>query len=166
MGPSRSLERVSQELAKSVPLLKRWSSRWNWVLSAKAFDAYRDEIASKLALERYIAEVNARLERWRRRDEEATECIYTVFLDTYNDIVQMVRDVKDGKRKMSIKDKAMLIRSFALLAPLQREARDEVARRSALAPGMPHATSAAPVSGAAKAARKAFVETQAKESKP
>jgi hypothetical protein len=38
----RSLSRVSSELAKSVPLIKRWSSQWEWVERARDWDNYQE----------------------------------------------------------------------------------------------------------------------------
>ena len=38
----RSLTRVSSELAKSIPLVKRWSSRWGWVERARDWDNYQE----------------------------------------------------------------------------------------------------------------------------
>lgn len=50
LGPGRSLHAVSRELAKSVPLLKRWSSRYDWVGRARAFDVEAARLASVRSL--------------------------------------------------------------------------------------------------------------------
>lgn len=43
MGPrERSTHRVAQELSKSETIVKRWSSMWDWVERAAAFDAHVD----------------------------------------------------------------------------------------------------------------------------
>ena len=51
MGTERSIEGVSQKLAKSIPLLKRWSARWDWVARAAAYDA--DLAAKEKAAKQY-----------------------------------------------------------------------------------------------------------------
>ncbi len=38
----RSLSRVTSELAKSIPLVKRWSSQWQWVERARDWDHYQE----------------------------------------------------------------------------------------------------------------------------
>lgn len=40
LGPDRSLAQVSQKHTKSIPTLKRWSSKYNWVERARAYDDY------------------------------------------------------------------------------------------------------------------------------
>lgn len=37
-GPTRSLRKVAEELAKSEALLKRWSARWGWAVRSDAYD--------------------------------------------------------------------------------------------------------------------------------
>ncbi len=55
----RSLTRVSSELAKSIPLVKRWSSRWDWVERVREWDDY---------LQMRLLE--GRIEERQRMDEE------------------------------------------------------------------------------------------------
>jgi hypothetical protein len=43
MGANRSLKTLSQKLAKSLPFLKEWSSKHDWVNRVAAFDASLDE---------------------------------------------------------------------------------------------------------------------------
>lgn len=43
MGANRSLEKVSQALSKSIPLLKGWSTTHNWQERVAAYDASLDE---------------------------------------------------------------------------------------------------------------------------
>lgn len=47
MGASRSLEKVSKKLDKSVTLLGRWSSDHNWVDRVSAYDTHRAAERSK-----------------------------------------------------------------------------------------------------------------------
>ena len=40
LGADRSFVAASQRCGKSVSILSRWSSRWNWVSRVQAYDAY------------------------------------------------------------------------------------------------------------------------------
>lgn len=63
LGEDRSLEKVSQKSAKSIPLLKRWSSRWEWVNRAAAYDthiAVIEEIARDKERSKRAAEIERR----------------------------------------------------------------------------------------------------------
>lgn len=44
MGSERSLDAVRRKLGKSQALMERWSSRWQWVERAKAYDMHLDAI--------------------------------------------------------------------------------------------------------------------------
>lgn len=73
LGENRSLQAVSGELSKSVPLMKRWGAQWGWVERARAWDsmpgrkteeAYEDmarEIAAQHS--RLATKLAARLEK-------------------------------------------------------------------------------------------------------
>lgn len=50
MGPDRSIQAVSHKLAKSIPLIKRWSSENNWVERCRAWDNYLQQEAKKAAV--------------------------------------------------------------------------------------------------------------------
>lgn len=50
MGPDRSIQAVSHKLAKSIPLIKRWSSDNNWVERCRAWDNYLQQEAKKAAV--------------------------------------------------------------------------------------------------------------------
>lgn len=47
IGASRSLDTVAQKLAKSLPLIKRWSAQYGWVERVSAYDDYLDAQARK-----------------------------------------------------------------------------------------------------------------------
>lgn len=64
-GPDRAIAWVSQKLAKSVPFLKRWSRRWEWVARALAYDDWL-AAQSKALLEKAAREQVA---LWQARDE-------------------------------------------------------------------------------------------------
>lgn len=69
LGPQRSLEQVSQKLAKSVPLLKRWSRKFDWSARVQAY-------ATHLAIvEREAVEAVARSKgaEWEAREQKLRE---------------------------------------------------------------------------------------------
>ena len=58
-GPERSVRAVSRELAKSIPLIKRWSSNWDWVERARAWD--NDNVRkAKAASEKAVRDMGER----------------------------------------------------------------------------------------------------------
>jgi hypothetical protein len=81
-GPGRSLAQVAQELSKSVQLIKRWSSKHNWVERAAAYDAHMAEVEQsrleeevRRQAEEKAAEWNARLDALREREWATSEAI-------------------------------------------------------------------------------------------
>ncbi len=69
LGAQRSLEAVGQKLGKSGTLLSRWSSRWQWVARAKAYDEHLellDLVAKQKATE-------AAATKWAERRAEQRE---------------------------------------------------------------------------------------------
>lgn len=50
MGADRSLRAVSKELSKSIPLIKRWCSAYNWVERCRAWDNHLQHEAKKAAV--------------------------------------------------------------------------------------------------------------------
>lgn len=52
LGDKRSLEKVSQNLAKSLPFIKSWSSKYNWVKRAAAYDDFLDAESTKKTLKK------------------------------------------------------------------------------------------------------------------
>lgn len=63
MGVQRSLEAVHRKLAKSSRLLKRWSSQWEWVKRAAAYDA--DLAEKERAAKEYALKAEAA--KWAER---------------------------------------------------------------------------------------------------
>jgi len=49
MGRERSLNKVSEKLAKSDTLIKRWSAKFDWVKRAAAWDDEQDRISREIA---------------------------------------------------------------------------------------------------------------------
>jgi hypothetical protein len=66
LGPTRSLQKTSQKLAKNLTTLKEWSSKYCWVERSATYDAEQAEV-ERLAAAQAILE-RARL-REQRRDE-------------------------------------------------------------------------------------------------
>jgi len=64
MGAARSLQKVAQQLSKSLALMKRWSEKWSWVARAAAWDAELDRRARE-------AQEKARAEMAERHIKEA-----------------------------------------------------------------------------------------------
>jgi HSP90 family molecular chaperone len=74
LGANRSIEAVSQKLSKSIPTLKDWSRKYDWVERAKAYDAYQLELQEK-AREK-AAQVEA--EKWEKRRAEQREVEWNI----------------------------------------------------------------------------------------
>lgn len=78
LGPARSLSKLSesnQQYAKSIPLLKRWSSEHNWQERVKQYDAERAE-EKRLKHDAEIEEMNQRhAEMGMTQQERALEQI-------------------------------------------------------------------------------------------
>jgi hypothetical protein len=70
MGADRSIEEVSQKLAKSVPFLKRLSSAHNWVERARAYDEYLAAIQQEEAEKREREQANVWVTRRAQIREE------------------------------------------------------------------------------------------------
>jgi hypothetical protein len=60
----RSLSRVVSELGKSIPLIKRWSSRWSWVERARECDNYQE-----------MRRLEKRIEEKQKMDEDHLKII-------------------------------------------------------------------------------------------
>jgi hypothetical protein len=60
----RSLQRVASELAKGIPLVKRWSARWEWVERASDWDSYQE-----------LRRLGRRIEAKQRMDEQHLKII-------------------------------------------------------------------------------------------
>ena len=58
-GPERSLQETSDEIGKSMTMVKRWSSGWNWVTRAALYDDHLDE-KRRTVLEAGRLEMNER----------------------------------------------------------------------------------------------------------
>lgn len=66
MGVERSLNAVSQNLAKSLPFIKEWSSKHEWVKRAEEWDAHQEE-KSRRSMEKARLEIE---NQWRDRQEQ------------------------------------------------------------------------------------------------
>ncbi len=64
LGGKRSLQKVANELSKSHTLMKKWSSRWNWVERAAAWEEELDR-------QNRLAQIEGRKEMAKRHINEA-----------------------------------------------------------------------------------------------
>jgi hypothetical protein len=64
MGAGRSLDKVSRECTKSLPLLKRWSARYGWVEHARRYDDICGQLAAVAAADAYRRELESYRERY------------------------------------------------------------------------------------------------------
>ena len=63
LGVNRSVDAVARQLSKSLPLIKRWSAAYDWVMRVDAYDEFVDAQARK-KLERDA--INRRADMLRR----------------------------------------------------------------------------------------------------
>ena len=58
MGPARSHSKVAKELGKSITIISRWSSRWNWVARTMEWDQELDRrnIEAQIEAKKEMAE--------------------------------------------------------------------------------------------------------------
>jgi hypothetical protein len=74
LGPNRSIRAVAAILGKHRTLIGRWSSRWDWVERARAYDRRVDRLRTRLQLRLVTREIMARhQDRVNRRDAVAAE---------------------------------------------------------------------------------------------
>lgn len=85
-GPTRSYQRVSKELAKSMTLIKRWGSKWTWQDRAAAWDdecdrrqrekqlAAIEEMAERHAAAATMFQVKV-IEKLNRMDDEEIDAL-------------------------------------------------------------------------------------------
>jgi hypothetical protein len=69
MGSDRSLEKVCQDHTKSIPMIKNWSVKYQWVARARAFDMY----LADLELQMMESEFKDRAKKWADRKEKMLE---------------------------------------------------------------------------------------------
>ena len=87
LGVDRSLAAVGQRLGRSKALMERWSSQWEWVERAVAWDEHMSR------LEQRAAEVQAaeRAKVWVDRDEKLRESRYLMSQKLLDKADQMLR---------------------------------------------------------------------------
>lgn len=72
MGPDRSIEAVSRKVSKNIQLIKNWSSAYDWVERALAWDAHLATISAKAQEDA----TRATAYKWAKRREEKKEIQY------------------------------------------------------------------------------------------
>lgn len=126
MGADRSLDAVSQRLAKSVPLLKRWSSEDHWSEHAARYDETVYTLAARDAADAYRRD----LEDHRKRYGDAGKNLYKIAGGLMNTIAQQLQgrtiEGKDGKTytipTMKIDQGAITVLARALATAADLEA--------------------------------------------
>jgi IS30 family transposase len=105
MGATRSIQKVAQKLTKSDALLRRWSSKWNWVERAKEYDAEIDR--------QYLLEQEE--ERKKMSERHAKQAMMF-----QNKILERLRTIDPNRLSP-----ADLIRWFDIAVKIERLARGE-----------------------------------------
>lgn len=72
MGEDRSLRAVAQRLDKSLTVIGRWSSRWNWPDRVKEYAGYMDSLEQK-AREKALTK---KAEDWATKELEMAALLY------------------------------------------------------------------------------------------
>lgn len=76
MGAERSLDAVRQKCGKSSRLVERWSSRWNWVERAAAWDT-NEAVKRQIIIDRAQ---RAEIEKWAKRQAQIREEGFSTYL--------------------------------------------------------------------------------------
>lgn len=105
MGPTRSLLKVTQKLTKSETLIKRWSSKWNWVDRIQLYDAEMDR-------QQLLQQEEERKQMAERHAKQA--------LLFQNKIIERLRTIDPNRLTP-----ADLIRWFEVAVKVERQARGE-----------------------------------------
>jgi hypothetical protein len=97
-GPNRDLRSLAQRLDKSLTIVGRWSSQYEWVKRAAEYDRMVADIAARAQSEQYLAD----LEAHRKRAADSAHGLYTVsaqLIKAMNQALANPRKIKgeDGK---------------------------------------------------------------------
>ena len=111
LGPQRSLDAVSQRSAKSIPLLKRWSRKYDWS------DRVAAHAAHLAVIEREAIEAAARgkAAEWEKREQQLRETEWAMHeaaiatakrgLDAYMEREKVYANLADIARMLEIASK-------------------------------------------------------------
>jgi hypothetical protein len=115
MGPERSLGAVAKELSKSVPLLKRWSRRFDWLGRVQAHEAHlvmvERETTDALTRGKAAERVSRREKILEREYEMHEQCIAAARKELKNFI-------GDDNRKASLAEIARILETASKLGRL------------------------------------------------
>jgi hypothetical protein len=162
MGPNRSIDAVVRKWNKSRSLIGKWSGRWRWVEAARAYDDDRAALAARIDASRFAEEVKAELERLHRREKELAEMLHAMLTVSYNNLVIVIREAEAAERLVDPEEWDRRTRTFARLAPLVMLSLDRTeARLNLRATGRGAGAPSQPISGAARAALRAFADVEA-----
>jgi hypothetical protein len=115
LGSDRSIEAVSQKLAKSVPLLKRWSAQHRWVERVRAYDAALARLAQRRAAEQYIADVEEHRDRYRQTGRDLHAVARGI-------LVRLAAALENDTLTLNVASLHALVRTFEAAAELEAHA--------------------------------------------
>jgi hypothetical protein len=111
LGPQRSLDAVSQRSAKSIPLLKRWSRKYDWSDRVAAHAAHL-AVVEREAIE---AAARGKAAEWEKREQQLRETEWTMHeraiaaakrgLDAYMEREKVYANLADIARMLEIASK-------------------------------------------------------------
>jgi hypothetical protein len=99
MGPDRSLEKLRQKIGKNTSYtrqLAEWSSQYDWMATARAWDDQQAAAALVHAANKYRAD----LEAHRKKASDAGQALYTVA----GQLLKQVSAALSGPRKIKGED--------------------------------------------------------------
>jgi ABC-type transporter MlaC component len=105
MGESRSHEAVAQKYSKSVGLMARWSSRYNWQAHARAYD----QTLATLAVQQHAAQYLADLADHRERYSRAGRALFQVATSMLADLNQQRAAIKPNGNTLATVSRALTI---------------------------------------------------------
>lgn len=137
MGPTRSLQKVALELPKSLPLIKRWCARHDWVSRVRAFEDRNEMIRreAREVAEREDAAARAERENEHRerifQNEERAAILEAELLDRFEQMLEELLPVRYAL-KPATPDLVLAIRRLHEIAarsvPVRLEAEEEARR--------------------------------------
>lgn len=119
LGPSRTLPRVAEALGKSMVLIQKWSTTWNWVARCSAWD---DE-ADRLQRDRDLVERQKAIQKMRDSHAQlgaAATQVAASILVKHADDPKNPNTNREAMAKASLSDAARLIQVGSTLERLSR----------------------------------------------
>jgi len=157
LGPNRSQVSVGQKLGKSKALMERWSKRWAWVETARAYDDDRARQAARIVAERDEETIKAEIDQHAKNRKLTEQQMFSLGSASYSNAVKAMKAADDAKTLIDPEDWDLLTKAYERMVRQQRDSLEMTeARLNLRAPTPGGVAKATPMSGAAKAALKAF----------